>query len=53
MKRWRCTVCGEIYDEALGDPAQGIPPGVAFADLPDDWACPNCGMTKDFFEEDI
>ena len=35
-----------IYDPALGDPDSGIPPGTPFADLPDDWYCPDCGAAK-------
>ncbi len=41
-----CEVCGLIYDEALGDPDSGLPPGTRFADIPDDWACPICGVGK-------
>ncbi|MEO1089514.1 MAG: rubredoxin [Pseudomonadota bacterium] len=38
--------CGFLYDPAVGIPEQGIPPGVAFEDLPDDWVCPICGIPK-------
>lgn len=41
--------CGWVYDPAIGDPDHGVPPGVAFADLPDDWVCPNCGRVKDLW----
>jgi rubredoxin-NAD+ reductase len=41
-----CAVCGLIYDEAAGDPDSGLPPGTRFADIPDDWACPICGVGK-------
>ena len=41
-----CEACGYVYDEALGDPDGGLPPGTRFADIPDDWACPLCGVTK-------
>ena len=50
MKKWECTVCGYIYDPEKGDPDNGIAPGTAFEDLPDDWACPECGAEKDMFE---
>ena len=50
MKKYRCNVCGYIYDEALGDPDSGIQPGTKFEDIPDDWACPVCGDTKTDFE---
>lgn len=49
-QRFRCTTCGEIYDEALGDPESGVAPGTRFADLPADWICPVCGTAKAFFE---
>lgn len=41
-----CDACGYVYDEAVGDPDGGLPPGTRFADIPDDWACPLCGVTK-------
>ena len=52
MKKMRCTVCGYVYDPAAGDPANGVAPGTAFEDLPDDWVCPDCGADKSYFEED-
>lgn len=48
--RWRCRVCGYIYDPKEGDPENGVPAGTSFADLPDDWVCPVCGASKDAFE---
>lgn len=45
-----CIVCGHTYDPALGDPEQGIAPGTPFADLPEDYLCPDCGVGKDDFE---
>ena len=48
--KYKCTVCGYIYDPADGDPDSGIAAGTAFADLPDDWVCPVCGVGKDQFE---
>lgn len=50
MEKYVCTVCGWVYDPAIGDPEHGIEPGTAFADLPDDWTCPECGVGKDLFE---
>jgi rubredoxin len=50
MQKWECTVCGYIYDPAVGDPDGGVEPGTAFEDIPDDWVCPECGVTKDMFE---
>ncbi|MEN3007191.1 MAG: rubredoxin [Candidatus Methanosuratincola petrocarbonis] len=53
MKKWRCTVCGYIYDPEKGDPDGGIKPGTPFESIPDDWVCPACGASKDMFEEII
>ena len=50
MKQWRCIVCGFIYDEAKGCPEEGIQPGTAWQDIPDDWLCPDCGVAKSDFE---
>ena len=51
MEKYECTACGFIYDPAVGDPENGIAPGTAFAALPDDWVCPQCGVGKDFFRK--
>ncbi|AEC52520.1 rubredoxin [Pyrococcus sp. NA2] len=51
MAKWKCTICGYIYDEDEGDPDSGIPPGTKFEDLPEDWVCPLCGAPKDMFEK--
>ena len=51
MKKYECEVCGYIYDEAAGDPDNGIDPGTAFEDLPEDWVCPLCAVGKDEFSE--
>ena len=51
MKTWVCDVCGWVYDEAAGDADNGIAPGTAFADLPEDFVCPLCGVGKDQFSE--
>lgn len=50
MQKYECSVCGYIYDPAIGDPDSDIPPGTAFKDLPDDWYCPDCGAEKDMFD---
>lgn len=46
-----CTVCGYIYEEAAGDPEHGVAPGTAWADVPEDYVCPLCGVGKDLFEQ--
>ncbi|MGA3116796.1 MAG: rubredoxin [Syntrophobacteraceae bacterium] len=50
MNRYVCTVCGYVYDPAVGDPDNGIAAGTKFEDLPDDWVCPVCGAPKEDFE---
>jgi rubredoxin len=47
----RCKVCGYVYDPDQGDPVQGIEAGTSFEDLPDDWRCPVCSVSKDDFVE--
>lgn len=51
MDKYKCTVCGYIYDPAKGDLDHGHPAGTKFEDLPDDWVCPECGVGKDMFEK--
>jgi flavin reductase (DIM6/NTAB) family NADH-FMN oxidoreductase RutF/rubredoxin len=47
--KYKCNVCGYIYDPEKGDPDGGIKPGTPFDEIPDSWACPVCGATKDMF----
>lgn len=51
MAKYRCTVCGYIYDPAVGDQTAGIKPGTSFESLPAEWVCPECGVGKDMFEK--
>jgi rubredoxin len=51
MEKWECTACGYIYDPEKGDPDNGILPGTPFEELPDNWVCPQCGVSKDFFQK--
>ena len=46
MKTWQCIVCGLVYDESKGWPDDGIAPGTRWSDVPDDWTCPECGVTQ-------
>lgn len=48
---YECNVCGYVYDPENGDPDNGIDPGTAFEDLPDDWHCPLCGVEKKEFSK--
>jgi rubredoxin len=50
MEKRVCVPCGTKYDPEVGDPEHGVKPGTAFADLPDDWTCPECGVDKSFYE---
>ena len=51
--KYKCTVCGYVYDPEKGDPESGIAPGAPFEELPDDWVCPVCGASKDEFEKEL
>ena len=51
MDKYKCSVCGWVYDPELGDQDGGIAPGTPFEKLPDDWVCPVCGAAKDMFEK--
>ena len=50
FKKWECVICGFIYDEAEGLPDDGIPAGTRWEDIPDDWECPDCGISKTDFD---
>lgn len=47
----KCKVCGYVYDPNIGDPSQNIEPGTEFENLPPDWRCPVCSVSKDDFAE--
>ena len=50
MKKWQCIVCGWIYDEAEGCEEESIAPGTAWENVPEDFVCPECGVSKEDFE---
>ena len=50
--KYVCDVCGYVYDEAEGDPDNGIAPGTKWEDVPEDWTCPLSGVGKDEFSEE-
>lgn len=52
MKKYVCDVCGYVYDEAEGDPDNGVAAGTKWEDVPEDWVCPLCGVGKDQFSEE-
>jgi rubredoxin len=43
-------VCGFVYSETDGLPEEGIAPGTSWDDIPDDWTCPDCAVSKEDFE---
>ena len=49
MEKYQCSVCGYIYEPENGDQENNIQPGTSFNDLPFDWTCPVCGVSKDDF----
>ncbi len=50
MGKYRCVVCGYVYDPEEGDPEGNIPPGTPFEELPEDWVCSVCGADKSMFK---
>jgi rubredoxin len=50
MKRFQCNICGFVYDESMGDSEHGIAAGTRWEDIPENWACPECGVSKTDFE---
>ncbi|MCL2883563.1 MAG: rubredoxin [Coriobacteriia bacterium] len=48
--KYVCSVCGYVYDPAVGDPDLDIAPGTPWEDLPHDFACPVCGAAKEMFD---
>ena len=50
MQKYRCVICNYIYDPSVGDPDHGVPKGVTFDRLPENWVCPVCGADKTQFE---
>ena len=50
-KKYACIICGYVYDEEKGLPSEGIPAGTKFEDLPEDFACIICGVSKNEFSE--
>ncbi|PXW31023.1 UNVERIFIED_CONTAM: rubredoxin [Williamsia faeni] len=54
MSAYRCPVCDYVYDETAGAPREGFPAGTEWAQIPDDWPCPDCGVREKIdFEETV
>lgn len=49
MEKYKCVICGYIFDPSIGDQSEGIEPGIAFKDLPVDYKCPVCSAGKEEF----
>ena len=52
MKKYVCGACHYVYDPEVGDLDNGVAPGTAWEDVPEDWTCPLCALGKDIFEEE-
>ena len=54
MEKYVCKICGYVYDPEIGDQDEGcfsyVAAGTDFADIPDEWMCPLCGVKKNYFE---
>lgn len=51
MDKYICTVCATIYNPEVGIPEDGILPGTAFENLPNEWVCQICGSPQSKFEK--
>ena len=51
MAKYVCP-CGYVYDPEVGDPDNGVAPGTAWEDVPEDWLCPVCSLPKEEFSEE-
>ncbi|HBD95560.1 MAG: rubredoxin [Spirochaetes bacterium GWF1_31_7] len=49
MLKYKCKICGWVYDPQKGDIKNGIVPGIDFNQLPADWVCPICKASKEKF----
>ena len=52
MVKFKCNVCGYLYQPAAGDPEHNVEPGTTFEDVPVDWKCPQCGADQKKFHKD-
>ena len=49
-RTWLCIICGWLYDERVGAPAEGLAAGTRWEDVPDEWCCPDCDARKSDFQ---
>ena len=52
MEKYKCEVCGYVYDPEVGDPDNGVQAGTSFEDIPEDWVCPLSAVGKDMFKKE-
>ena len=52
MHKFKCSVCGYVYDSNRGDPFASVEPQTPFEDLPEDWICPICQAEQTQFHRD-
>lgn len=50
LDRYECLACGYVYEPNKGDSKYSVAPGTPFAELPNTWRCPVCGVKKSQFE---
>lgn len=50
MGKYKCSICGFVYNPAEGDEEHGVKEGTAFENLPEGWVCPVCGAAKEEFK---
>jgi rubredoxin len=50
MSKYKCTVCDYIYDPGACGPEDNMTRATTFANLPANWACPECEAGKEDFE---
>lgn len=48
---YQCTFCQTVYNAEYGDTNAGVPAGVPFAHLPEDYGCPVCGNKKTAYKK--
>jgi rubredoxin len=51
LLRYKCKLCGYIYDPKVGEIRSKIEAGTEFEDLLESWKCPSCGAAKRQFKK--
>lgn len=52
MEKWKCSVCGWIYNSSMGDSSKGVKAGTEWKNISSNWLCPICGAPKEKFEKE-